>query len=161
MYTLFFTGGVLLAQRYNYVHSISTCYSYRQTGYRPHFTLKSQLLLVHFYFVLPQFHIRIDNFYWLFPTYVQFCTEISVLSFFKPFSQPIFLARHEKSAHMLSSSLSIVLQVTKNWFASTINNSFNICQTKSLFSNNNPTVVDQCSCELTYTSLLLVDSYSL
>ena len=45
-------------------------------GSRQHITLKSQLLLVKFHFVSSQFQINSDHFYLLFPTYVQFFTQI-------------------------------------------------------------------------------------
>ena len=49
------------------------------TDSRQHFTLKSHLLLVNFYFVLSQFHITRAHFSLVFPTYFQFCTKIVVL----------------------------------------------------------------------------------
>ena len=55
------------------------------TGYRRHCTLKSQLLIVNFYFVFPQFQIKRARFSLVFPTYVQFCTQIVVLYFFRAF----------------------------------------------------------------------------
>ena len=54
--------------------------------------LKSYLLLVHLYFILSQFQIKIARLSLVFPTYVQFCTKISVLQFFRAFSAAIFLA---------------------------------------------------------------------
>ena len=75
------------------------------TGYRRHCTLKSQLLLVNFYFVLPQFHIKRAHFSFVFPTYVQFLTQIVVPYFLEPFQQSIVLAHLKSLAHMLSSSL--------------------------------------------------------
>ena len=49
------------------------------TGSRQHCTLKLNLLLVHLYFVLDQFQIKRSCFYLVFPTYVQYCTQIIVL----------------------------------------------------------------------------------
>ena len=63
---------------------------------------KSQLLLVHLYFFISQFHIKIARFSFVFPTYVQFCTKIVVLFF--PFQLPTFLARLENSSHMKASA---------------------------------------------------------
>ena len=54
---------------------------------RCQYTLKSQLILVNFYFVLPQFHIKRARFSWVFITQVQFCTQIVVLYFFRDFSE--------------------------------------------------------------------------
>ena len=51
--------------------------------------LKSQLLLVNFYFVLAQFQIKMDRFSLVFPTYVPFITKIAVL-FLSLFSRQIF-----------------------------------------------------------------------
>ena len=43
--------------------------------------LNSQLLLINFYFVLHQFRMNRARFSFVLPTYVQFCTQIVVLSF--------------------------------------------------------------------------------
>ena len=58
------------------------------TGTRRHYTLKSHLLLVH----LKQFQFQIKRarFSLVFPTYVQFCTQVVVLYFLNPFQQPTF-----------------------------------------------------------------------
>ena len=72
--------------------------------------LKSQLLLVVFYFVLSQFHIKRPCFSLIFPAYVQFCTKISVL-FLEPYRQPIFLDCLENLAYVLSGSLSNISQI--------------------------------------------------
>ena len=58
--------------------------------------LKSQLLLVNFYFVLAQFHIRRARFSLVFPTYVLFCTEMLVLYCFDTFKQPNVFSSPEK-----------------------------------------------------------------
>ena len=50
-----------------------------KTGYRQHCTLQLQFLLVNFYFVLAQFQINRARFYLLFPTFVQFFTQIVAL----------------------------------------------------------------------------------
>ena len=112
----------------------------RQTGSRRHFTLKSKLLQVNFYFVLAKFHIMKALFSLVFPTYVPFCTHLVVPYCFKPFQKPTFFALLEKSDHMISSSLSTVLQVTNNQLISTIYESFNLRQTKSRFLNNHQTI---------------------
>ena len=58
---------------------------------RPHCTLKSHLILVNFYFVSSQFQIKRAHFSLVFPTNVQFCTQIVVLYFFKSlFSSQLF-----------------------------------------------------------------------
>ena len=51
------------------------------TGSRQYCTLRSQLILVNFYFVLSQFQIKRDHFSLAFTTYVQFCTQIVALYF--------------------------------------------------------------------------------
>ena len=81
---------------------------------RPDTQLKPHLLLVSFYFVLAQFQINKSRFSLVFPTYVQFCTKLLVLSFLEPFRQPTFLADLKKSVHMIIRSLSTVFQVTNN-----------------------------------------------
>ena len=58
--------------------------------------LKSQLILVNFYFVLAQFQIKIARFSMVFTTYVQFCTHIVVLYFLEPFQQPNFFISPQK-----------------------------------------------------------------
>ena len=98
------------------------------TGSRRHFTLKSQLILVHMYFALAQYQIKIDCFSFMFPTYVLFCRKI-VVPFFKPFHRPNVLTHLEKSSHILNNSLSTVFQVTNNQSTSTIDRSFNLYQT--------------------------------
>ena len=103
---------------------------------RPDTQLKPHLLLVSFYFVLAQFHINKSRFSLVFPTYVQFCTKLLVLSFLEPFRKPTFLADLKKLSHILSSSLSAVFQVTNNQSISKIDKSFNIRQTKSWFLNH-------------------------
>ena len=62
------------------------------TGSIRHCTLKLFFLLVNFYFVLAQFQIKRACFSLVFPTYVQFCTQIVVLYFLEPFQKPIFLS---------------------------------------------------------------------
>ena len=52
-------------------------------------TLNQQLLLVDFYFVLPQFQIKGARFSWEFPTCVHFCTK-NVVLFLEPFQKPTF-----------------------------------------------------------------------
>ena len=69
--------------------------------------------MVNLYFVLAQFHINRARFSLAFPTYVHLFTQIAV-PFFKPFQPPIYLAHPEKSARMLSSSLSKIYQVINN-----------------------------------------------
>ena len=61
--------------------------------------LKSHFLLVNFNFILAQFQIKRAHFSLVFPTYVQFCTQI-VVPFLEPIQQPIFLAFLKKSACM-------------------------------------------------------------
>ena len=89
----------------------------------------------YFDFVLPQFQINRPHFSFVFPTYVQFYTQIAV-RFLKDFQHPTFLANLEKSAHMLSRSLYTIFQVTTNQSNSTIDKSFNKFQTKFRFLNN-------------------------
>ena len=48
-------------------------------------TLKSHLLLVNFYFVLEQFHIKRARFSWIFTTYVLFSTKFRVICFLDTF----------------------------------------------------------------------------
>ena len=60
------------------------------TGSRRYCTLNSQLILVHFYFVLPQFQIKRARFSLVYPSYVQFCTKIVVFYFLESFQQPTF-----------------------------------------------------------------------
>ena len=100
------------------------------TGSIGHFTLNSQLLLVNFYFIFSQFQINRARFSLVFPTYIQFCTQIVVI-FLEPFQQPNFLADLEESAHILSSVLPTVFQVINNIPTSNIDKSFNLHQ-KSL-----------------------------
>ena len=101
--------------------------------------LKSQFLLVNFYFVLARFQIKRALFSLVFPTYIKFCTQIVVL-FLEPFQKPTFLSRLEKLAHIISSSLSTVFQVINNISTSTIEESFNIHQKKYQFSNRHQTI---------------------
>ena len=96
------------------------------TDSRWYCTLKSQLLLVNFYFVLPQLQINRALFSLVFTTYVQFCTHIVVI--FSSFWQPTFLADLKKLAHVLISIMSTVLQVTINIVTLTINKRFNLWQ---------------------------------
>ena len=110
------------------------------TGSRRHCRLKSHLILVNFNFFKDQFQIKWARFSMVFPTYAQFCTKIVVLLFFKDFSAANFLAELKKLAHKNSSSLSTVFQFTNNWSNSTIDESFNIFRTKSLFSINHQTI---------------------
>ena len=55
-----------------------------------------------------------DRFSLVFPTHVQFCTQIVVPYFLEPFNQPTFLGVNKKSPHMIIISLFTVLQVTNN-----------------------------------------------
>ena len=57
---------------------IEDIFDYR-TGSRRHCTLKSQFLLVNFYFVLHQFQIKIARFSLVFTIYILFCAQILVL----------------------------------------------------------------------------------
>ena len=102
---------------------------------RRHFTLKSNFLLVNFYFVLAQFQIKIDFFPWYFLHTYFFVHKLQYF-FLKPFQQTTFLDYLEKSAHVLIRSLSTVFQVANNRLTSTMNNRFNICRKKYLFFNN-------------------------
>ena len=63
---------------FRFFHGFSPSRDHK-TESRQHFTLKSHLLIVNFYFVLSQFHIKRDHFSLVFPTYVQFCTEVVVI----------------------------------------------------------------------------------
>ena len=72
----------------DFFHDFSPSCAHK-TDYRQHFTLKSYLILVHFYFVLSQFHIKRTNFSLVFHIYFQFCTQIVVL-FFRLFSSQLF-----------------------------------------------------------------------
>ena len=59
------------------------------TGSRQHCTLKAQLILIHFYFYFYQFQINRARFSLIFPTDVQFFTQIAVLCFLEPFSSQL------------------------------------------------------------------------
>ena len=50
----------------------------------------------------------------VFPTYVQFCTQIVVLYLLEPFKKLTFFAHLEKMSHILRINLSIVLQANNN-----------------------------------------------
>ena len=110
-----------------------------KTGSRRHFTIKSQLLLVNFYFVLSQFKINISRFSLVFLTYVLFCTQI-VLIHFLSFLVSNCLSSPKQVGHMLSISMSTILQVTKNWLTSKTDGNFNISQIKSQFPNHHRTI---------------------
>ena len=107
----------------------------QRTGYIRHCTLNSYFLVVNFYFVWSNFHIKWARCSWVFPTYIQSCTQI-LLNLFRAFSAAIFFRSAQKSVHMLNTSLSTVFQVTNNRSTSTIDEIFNFCRTKSLFSIN-------------------------
>ena len=57
--------------------------------------IKSQLLPVNFYFVLDQFQIKRARFSLVFPTYVQFLTQIVVLYFLETLAANLF-SSHQK-----------------------------------------------------------------
>ena len=59
----------------------------------------SHLLQVNFYFVLSQFQIKIAKFSLVFPTYIIFCTQISVIRFFTPFSSQILSSPRKVSPY--------------------------------------------------------------
>ena len=62
--------------------------------------LKSQLLLVNFYFVLPQFQIKRACFSFVFPAYVQLCTHNLALYFFRTYSAANFkISPHKFVSH--------------------------------------------------------------
>ena len=101
-------GGMLLIvenQQYTSTRDLGCLNCYRQ-----HSTLKSQFLLVNFSFP-PQFQIKKAHFPWYFLHTFNFLHK---LQYFFAFLAATFSARLEKSAHMISSSLSKVLQVTNN-----------------------------------------------
>ena len=87
--------------------------------------LKWQLLLVHLYFVWSQFQTKRARFSLVFLTYVQFCSQI-IFRFLVSFFWPKYLSHLEKSAHIISGSLSTVFLFTYNRSTSRINRSFNI-----------------------------------
>ena len=108
-------------------------FSYWVIGSRWYSTLKSLFLLVNFILFKPIF--RLSEIIFLCISYMRSILH-KLLYFFLPIQQPIVLARLKKSAHVLSSSQSGVYQVNNNWLTSTIDESFNRCQTKYQFTNN-------------------------
>ena len=68
------------------------------SGRRVKKQLKSHLLLVNFYFVLAKFHIKRAHFPFVFPTQVQFLTQIIVI-IFEPIQQPNVLSYLKTFAH--------------------------------------------------------------
>ena len=90
--------------------------------------------MVIFYFP-PQYQVNRARFSFLLSIYIQFLHKLEYFIFLA-FSEANFLSELEKSAHIFSSGLSTVLQITNNLSTSTINERFNIFRTKYQFSNN-------------------------
>ena len=82
----------------------------------------------------PNFRLRQLIFPLYFPHTLYFVHKFQY--FFQPFRQPNFFAHLENLAHMLSSSLSNIFQVTINRSTSIIEESFNLFRTKTQFLNN-------------------------
>ena len=92
-------------------------------------TLHSSHICYYYMFILfyPNFRLRDLVFTWYFFTYILFFTQIVALYLLQPFQQRTFLAQLKKSARILSSSLSTVLQVPNNQLTSMLDESFNLC----------------------------------
>ena len=93
---------------------------------------KSHLPLVNFYLISAKFQIKRARFSLVFPTCVQFCTQILLLCILDVFSSQ-FLDDLKKLAHIIISRLSVIFQVTKNLFTSNINERFNLRQKRLCF----------------------------
>ena len=105
-----------------------------QTGTRGHCTLKSQLILVKFYFSLLNFRLRELVLPWYFLHTFYFVHKQQCF-IFRDFSEDNLFSSPRKLAHMLISILSKVLQVNNKRSKSTINENFNLCRKKCLFLN--------------------------
>ena len=89
---------------------------------------------------LAQFHIKRDCFSLVFPTFVQFSTQIVVLFLNSLFSSQIFQLAQKSWPTCSEEAFISFFQVTNNIATSAIYKSFNLCITKSQFSNNCQTI---------------------